>query len=567
MNKEKCAFAVYAKGRRYELFKENLVKGLKLHVPGVDVLELDANKAMSLISILPERVQPYFVRMAIPMMDEFRKYDRIVWIDVDTDVVSDDFAEILDVETSDDGLAAVADIDQPSRMEYLLRKKPGFKGSAYVNSGVMVFDIFKIDKDEWKDRVFPGLKRWMAEKFIWYDQDIFNITFDIRPIDGKFNVIWKSNIEDACLVHYADSHGHGILDGILLDRRRATASLKDRCVVVAPRHDFIRPWVRAYFASGNETPLVIVPGPPGDWKPGDMEYCEAAARYSGGCVFDCSGEWEGSKRLAERAARNRGGPIVGWYSKKSILHAVATRLAPKVWAWIDDDAEITGDLDECFSEAEKAPGFVFTEFYYPQSDLLPDYSRSRHPVKLFTWPISSGEKLCWNSLVFFHGDANERLNDLNRDFPVEDDEIIFGDLYKDNDKWHEGFCDFSFHRWQATCKTLKSIPKIWKGKLLHYTGRDRSGECKRMWAAKADRLSPAPFEKGLPRSVTHPGSPSYAAPLSTGPKYNPLVTAGMSGTAIHLRSQPLASRSATATDSVRIDLRDKALEVLRRRAK
>ena len=69
MNKGKCAFAVYAKGRRYELFKENLVKGLKLHVPGVDVLELDANKAMSLISILPERVQPYFVRMAIPMMD------------------------------------------------------------------------------------------------------------------------------------------------------------------------------------------------------------------------------------------------------------------------------------------------------------------------------------------------------------------------------------------------------------------------------------------------------------------------------------------------------------------
>ena len=129
-----------------------------------------------------------------------------------------------------------------------------------------------------------------------------------------------------------------------------------RCVVVSPRHAFIRPWIRAYFATGNTTPLVIVPGPDGDWKDGDMEYCTAAAKFSGGLVFDCSREWKASERLAERAVRKN----VGWYSKKSILHAVATRLSPKTWAWIDDDAEVTGNLDECFDAAEMAPGFIFT---------------------------------------------------------------------------------------------------------------------------------------------------------------------------------------------------------------
>ena len=77
----------------------------------------------------------------------------------------------------------------------------------------------------------------------------------------------------------------------------------ERCIVVSPRHAFIRPWIRAYFATGNTIPLVIVPGPPGDWRGDDMEYCRAAAEYSGGLVFDCSGEWKDSARLASRAVR------------------------------------------------------------------------------------------------------------------------------------------------------------------------------------------------------------------------------------------------------------------------
>ena len=259
----------------------------------------------------------------------------------------------------------------------------------------------------------------------------------------------------------------------------------NRCVVVSPRHAFIRPWIRAYFATGNTTPLVIVPGPEGDWKEGDMEYCKSAAKFSGGLVFDCSKEWKASERLVERAVRKN----VGWYSKKSILHAVSTRLMPKSWAWIDDDAEVTGNIDECFDAAEIAPGFIFTQFYYPDS------IDNRHPARFYRSNIDTGDKVCWNSLVFFHGEANKRISEeLGKDFPVEDDEIVFGHLYQHNAAWRDGFCDFSIRNWQANCKTLSQIPINWFGKLLHYTTKRNGGEVKKYWAAKADSLPKAPFE-------------------------------------------------------------------------
>lgn len=487
---KKCAFAVYSMGEKFDGYKKNLIRGLKRHVPGVDVVEIKETQ-FDIFNILNGEDRPYFMRMAIPLMSDMQKYDRVIWLDVDIDILSDKFAGILDVETSDDGLAAASDMDNQQRIEAIKKQCPEYDRPVYFNSGVMVFDLWKIDTESWKKRAGEGIKRWAKGGFIMHDQDVFNFTFDIREINSAYNSIWRVHKDGDYCIHYCDNEGKRLLDEKMAKRN----AWMERCIVVAPRHDFIRPWIRAYFASGNTIPLVIVPGPPGDWKEGDMEYCLAAAEYSGGLILDCSSEWQDAMRLSKRAARSKGGTPVGWYSKKYILHAAATKLAPKEWAWIDDDAEITGRLDECFARARNAPGFIFTQFYYPLQNPKIDYSRSRHPLKMFKWPISDGEKLCWNSLVFFHGDANERLKDLANDFPVEDDEIIFWHLYENDPKWNDGFCDFSMHNWQATCKKLKDIPSRWSGKILHYTGRDNNGECKKMWAAKAYSLPRAPFER------------------------------------------------------------------------
>lgn len=274
-----------------------------------------------------------------------------------------------------------------------------------------------------------------------------------------------------------------------------------RCIVIAPRHEFIRPWIRAYFATGNTIPLVIATGPDGDWQEGDMEYCEAAAKFSGGLVFDCSEEWRSSSRLADRAVLET---RIGWYSKKYILHAVATRLAPKSWAWIDDDVEITGNLDECFDYAENAPGFILTQFY------VPGEVGNRHPDGFYRSDIDTDDKMSWNSFMFFHGEANQRIAEsLGADFPVEDDEIIFCRLYKENPAWRNGFCDFSIRSWQFICKTVAQIPSGWMGKALHYTSCYNNMEVKRMWAEKAASLPPAPFElkEGEPMGMNEDEGP------------------------------------------------------------
>ena len=490
-NGRRMAFAVYADGERFAAYKQHLKASLSRHLPDIDVVDIDLRQTGDMLSIVPEKDRAWYVRLAIPLMDCFKGYDKVAWLDVDTEVVSPEFAKIFNAETSVDGLSAVQDIEQKDRISYVKSLYPDYARDTYFNSGVMVFDLGKINRNNWRRRVSEGLSRRMEldKQSIYHDQDVLNVWFDIASLDKRFNCLWRDAdlVKSAYLVHYADKNGKKMLEKRILDGK---CLWKERCIVVSPRHAFIRPWIRAYFASGNTIPLVIVPGPPGDWQPGDMEYCQLAADYCGGMVFDCADGWANARTIAHRAAKPKRGAPVGWYAKKNILHAVATKLSPKTWAWIDDDAELVGDVSECFDFAEKAPGFIYTQFYYP------DVADKQHPVKMHTWKISSGEKLCWNSLVVFHGEANRRLEVLSRDFPVEDDEIIFGYLYRNDETWHDGFCDFSEHDWQKTCKRLSDIPKGPAGHLkqLHYTGNENNGECKRFWADKSDTLPIAPFE-------------------------------------------------------------------------
>lgn len=492
-NTLKSAFAVHATGARYDEYRANLVQALGKYVPDVPIIDVDPSAYDKLLENVSSKHRAQFARLFIPLLDAFRQYDRVVWIDSDTDVVSGEFASILEVETSDDGLAAAPDINQSSFDEYIKSLDGNWCKPVYVNSAVLVFDLFKIDKEKWRSKILRGISDNVEKNFRYIDQDIINLFFDVNPIDIRFNWIWRRGVDEnrgAWLVHYCDPTGHAMLDDIIDIRKDlgdARKSWKERCVVVSPRHSFIRPWIRAYFATGNTAPLVLVPGPPGDWNDEDLAYCSAAAEFTGGCILDCAEEWKNSERLAERAVlANR----VGWFTKKSILHAVATRLAPKAWAWIDDDAEVTGNLDECFTAADRAPGFIFTQFYYPSS------IDTRHPERMYRSNIDTGDKICWNSLVFFHGEANARLaEELGKDFPVEDDEIVFGYLYQHNPVWHDGFCDFSIRNWQTNCKKLEQIPRNWAGKLLHYTSTRDGGAVKKMWAAKVGRLPPAPFEE------------------------------------------------------------------------
>lgn len=486
----RCAFAICAMGDRFKAYRENAVRALARYVPEADIIDMDLSRTGDILDNIPDKDKAQFARLAIPLMDDFRKYDIVVWVDADVDVISRSFSGIFDVETSDDGLAAALDRNQQDTISKIKNYFPAWNKTRYFNSGVLVMDLHKIDPQDWRRRVLNGIEVHNQKKFWTKDQDILNGLFDIKEIDVRFN--WVPSMAEVpggpWLVHYTGPGTKKRLDSLVQMRSKIKTSRvwKDRCVVVSPRHDFIRPWIRAYFSSGNTIPLVIVPGPPGDWRDDDMEYCQNAARFSGGIVFDCSAEWRDSAKLSERAVRKN----VGWYTKKSILHAVATRLEPKSWAWIDDDAEVTGNLDECFDYADRTPGFICSQFY------IPNEIDNRHPAAMYRTNIDPDDKVCWNSLVFFHGNANKMLTEeLCKEFPIEDDEIIFGYLYKNSPVWHEGFCDFSIRGWQKNCKHLRDIPGKWNGKLLHYTANHDGRAVKKMWAAKAYTLPKAQFEQ------------------------------------------------------------------------
>lgn len=487
-------FVTCAVGDRYKAYRDSLVSALSAYSGGVEVVELGRDMLEEAFPQLAEQDRPAFARLAAPLLPRFDGYDRLVWVDADIDVISSGFAGLMDAEAGQEGVAATLDIEQTKRLDHMRKRFPEYDKAEYFNTGVLVMDMRVIDRGEWRRRIEYGIEEHLRSRLKMPAQDIMNLMFSMSRLDQRYNWIWRSEVDavnGAYAVHYCGHMGHDKLDGIMEMRKdwkmeEKKYKLNDRCIVVSPRHDFIRPWIRAYFRSGNTIPLVIVPGPPGDWRDGDMEYCQKAAEFCGGMVFDCSAEWESSKRLADRAVRKH---MIGWFTKKNILRAVAARLAPKAWAWIDDDAEVTGNLDECFDYAERSPGFICTQFY------IPDSIDNRHPAGMYRSNIDPGDKICWNSLVFFHGEASKRLaEDLDRDFPIEDDEIVFCNLYQNDPRWHDAFCDFSSRGWQMNCKLLKHIPKEWGGKLLHYTAHHSGSEVKKMWAAKADKLPMAPFE-------------------------------------------------------------------------
>jgi hypothetical protein len=261
---------------------------------------------------------------------------------------------------------------------------------------------------------------------------------------------------------------------------------KKRCVVAALRKQFIRPWIRAYLSSGNRTPLVLATQPDGAWSEGDIAYVKAAADYTGGMVLDCSKEWEKNGEVAKRSPRKG---VVGCYCKRLILLAVANRLSPKEWAWVDDDIEITAPMDKCFDYCSTKSGFVCTHFY------MPSLISKKHPASMYRCNLDPKDKIAWNSFMFFHGDANRQLKKMDRDFEVEDDEIVFTDLYKSDKAWHDGFYDFSSMKWQKICKDMSQVPTCFNGVALHYATTKNNCEVKKYWAGKADKLPPAPFEE------------------------------------------------------------------------
>lgn len=229
VNTKKMAIAVYARGMKHHVYRANLIKSVKKFLPDIDVLDVDPSRLFDVTKPIPYGVRAFFHKLAIPVDPKFDDYDRVVYIDCDTDVVSSDFMKIADVETSDDGLAAVPDLGQKMRIAELRIADPSFNKPVYVNSGLLVFDMKKINKDSWRTRVKVGVRRWLSgwrrKKPLFYDQFVINTEFDVNPIDPRFSWFASQKLPEggAWLIHYC-GHSKGRLD-LTISSRHASQNL------------------------------------------------------------------------------------------------------------------------------------------------------------------------------------------------------------------------------------------------------------------------------------------------------------------------------------------------------
>ena len=201
-------------------FRKNLVSKLNKYVPGVPVIDVDDDEAMKYLHEEdPWMVakKAYNVRLAIPLMEQFKDYDRVVWVDCDVDIVSNGFSDILKCETGEDGFAMAMDAISNYMIEKYLNSMRELYGpydkAVYFYSGIAVMDLKKINKEKLKHAIYD-LKE---KKYRFPDQDALNFNFDIKPIDQKFNFSYRFRARypkgtNPCAIHY-----HGISHRVLYD--------------------------------------------------------------------------------------------------------------------------------------------------------------------------------------------------------------------------------------------------------------------------------------------------------------------------------------------------------------
>lgn len=220
MAAEKRAFAIYAKGDRFNAYKNNMMEELRRIAPDIDIVEVDMSQAQSFLSDLPEPHRPYFARLTIPLIEQFKQYDKVAWVDVDVDIVSARFKDVFDQDTGTEGFAAAADRFQKRCKDYMRSRYSAWDNPVYFNSGVLLMDMRKIDRNQLLERLRAGIKDHLRKKFSTWDQDLINAYFKVAELDKKFNGQWEDgqiHPDGAWIRHYLGG-GKSDLDKIIAQK-------------------------------------------------------------------------------------------------------------------------------------------------------------------------------------------------------------------------------------------------------------------------------------------------------------------------------------------------------------
>ena len=132
-----------------------------------------------------------YYRFYIPQL--FIDYDKVVYLDCDI-VVNSDIAELYNIELEGKAIGVsigLARQHSEDTFRDYIENKLGIKKELYFNSGVLVFDISKLNKMSFFDLCISTLNSLEAPLFP--DQDVLNLIFvnNAKCFSCKYNFTWN----------------------------------------------------------------------------------------------------------------------------------------------------------------------------------------------------------------------------------------------------------------------------------------------------------------------------------------------------------------------------------------
>lgn len=154
------------------------------------------------------------MRMFIPYMDEFKEFTKVLYMDVDTEIIDKRFGSILKQRMNDDeDIIGVIDCANKPTMQYTICRRcmrylyhnglhigfadnyKALEKGLYINSGVMLMNLVAIRKRF----CAPDFIAYLVAKAInnkrddLFDQDIINSVYRVRAIPSSFNTFSVSH--------------------------------------------------------------------------------------------------------------------------------------------------------------------------------------------------------------------------------------------------------------------------------------------------------------------------------------------------------------------------------------
>ena len=163
-------------------------------------------------------------RLAAPLIKEFANKDRILYLDIDTEVVGCGLTGLLAKDFNADVMALVEHSGHGNtstsimlRDEELLgmmtsHTKARLRNGGYFNNGVMVMNLrrMRAAHPDWDKQLPRYIEMAVKHHRVVVDQDISNVVLDAIPLAPEFNVMPDTDVAipktPPVLIHYANTN-------------------------------------------------------------------------------------------------------------------------------------------------------------------------------------------------------------------------------------------------------------------------------------------------------------------------------------------------------------------------